>query len=406
MTRGKRFLSYYKPYKGLLAADLVCAVIVAAITLTLPLCARYITKNILETGAPNALAQIYTVGALMLGLIALYALCNAFVDYQGHMMGAKMERDLRGELFSHLQRLPPSFYDDARVGQLMNRLTNDTFALGELYHHGPEDIVLTTLKFFGTFAILLSIDVPLTLALFLLLPLMAAYALHFNRKMKAAMRRSRANIGDINAQAEDTLSGIRVVQSFAGEGLEADKFTAANARFLRSRGEEYDSEAWLYNGTVAFTQLFTAAVVVFGGASIVRGALDLADLVTYLLYVGILVEPILTALNFARLYQEGVTGFERVTEVLETEPDLREGAGALELTRVRGHVAFRGVSFRYKESLPYVLKNLSLEINAGEYVALVGPSGVGNLGAPPPPRAAEPVARLVAEGVVHGLEAV
>lgn len=375
--RGKKFLSYYKPYRGLLAADLLCAFIVAAITLTLPLCARYITKNILENSTPGALEQIHAVGALMLGLIVLYALCNSFIDYQGHMMGAKMERDLRAELFRHLQRLPPSFHDDARVGQLMNRLTNDTFALGELYHHGPEDIVLTTLKFFGTFAILLSINVPLTLALFLLLPLMAAYAVVFNRKMKAAMRRSRANIGDINAQLEDTLSGIRVVQSFVGEGLEADKFAAANERFLKNRGKEYSSEAWLYNGTVAFTQLFTAAIVVFGGASIVRGSLDLADLVTYLLYVAILVEPIRTALNFARLYQEGVTGFERVMEVLETEPDLQDKTGAQGLTQVRGQVTFKGVSFRYKEALPYVVQNLSLEVRAGEYVALVGPSGVG-----------------------------
>lgn len=376
-TRGKKFLSYYKPYRGLLVADLLCALVVAAATLLLPLCARYITKNILEGGAPGALGQIYAVGALMLGLIVLYAVCNAFVDYQGHMMGAKIERDLRAELFGHLQHLSPGFYDDARVGQLMNRLTHDTFALGELYHHGPEDAVLTALKFFGTFAILLSIDVPLTVALFLLLPLMAVYAAYFNRKMKAAMRQSRANIGDINAQVEDTLSGIRVVQSFAAEGLEEDKFAAANTRFLKSRGEEYGGEAWLYNGTVAFTQLFTAAIVVFGAVSIVGGSLDLADLVTYLLYVGVLVEPIRTALNFARLYQEGVTGFERVMEVLETRPNLQDKEGALELTQVRGRVTFEEVSFRYKEHLPYVLRHLSLEIGAGEYVALVGPSGAG-----------------------------
>ena len=343
----------------------------------LPLCARYVTNTILESDAPNAAAQIYGVGALMLGLIVLYALCNAFVDYQGHMMGAKMERDLRAELFAHLQRLPHRFYDDARVGQLMNRLTNDTFALGELYHHGPEDVVLTTLKFFGTFAILMSINVPLTLALFLILPFMALYAVFFNRRMKRAMRRSRANIGDVNAQAEDTLSGIRVVQSFTGEGLELRKFAAANDRFLRSRGDEYGSEAWLYNGTVAFTQLFTAAVVTFGGVAIAYGTLSLADLITYLLYVGILVEPIRTALNFARLYQEGVTGFERVMEVLELEPEIQDRAGAHDLTGVRGAVQFDRMSFRYRDDLPYVFKDLSLEVRSGEYVALVGPSGVG-----------------------------
>ena len=375
--RAQKFLSYYRPYRRLLLADLACAFVVAAITLILPLCARYVTNTILTADAPNAVQQIYGVGALMLGLIILYALCNAFVDYQGHMMGAKMERDLRAELFAHLQRLPFRFYDDARVGQLMNRLTNDTFALGELYHHGPEDIVLTALKFFGTFAILMSINVPLTLALFAILPVMALYAALFNRRMKRAMRRSRVNIGDVNAQAEDTLSGIRVVQSFAGEGLELKKFAAANDRFLRSRGDEYGSEAWLYNGTVAFTQLFTAAIVTFGGVAIAYGTLSLADLITYLLYVGILVEPIRTALNFARLYQEGVTGFERVLEVLELEPDLRSQPGARELEQVRGELEFRNVSFRYRDSLPHVVQNLSLTVRAGEYVALVGPSGVG-----------------------------
>lgn len=376
-ARGRKFLSYYRPYRKLLLADLACAFVVAAITLILPLCARYVTNTILGSDAPNAAGRIYGVGALMLGLIVLYALCNAFVDYQGHMMGAKMERDLRGELFAHLQGLPFRFYDDARVGQLMNRLTNDTFALGELYHHGPEDALLTTLKFFGTFAILMSINVPLTVALFLILPFMALYAVFFNRRMKRAMRLSRLNIGDVNAQAEDTLSGVRVVQSFTGEGLETAKFAAANDRFLRSRGDEYGGEAWLYNGTVAFTQLFTAAIVTFGGVAIAYGTLSLADLVTYLLYVGILVEPIRTALNFARLYQEGVTGFERVMEILELEPELRSRPGAPELRGVRGQIEFREVSFRYRDDLPHVVKKLSLTVRAGEYVALVGPSGVG-----------------------------
>lgn len=375
-ARGRKFLSYYKPYRTLLMADLACAIVVAAITLALPLCARYVTHTILDSGAPDAM-QIYTVGFLMLGLILVYALCNAFVDYQGHMMGAKMERDLRAELFAHLQRLSYSFFDNARVGQLMNRLTNDTFALGELYHHGPEDIVLTTLKFFGTFAILMTINVPLTLALFGILPVMALYALHFNRRMNRAMRQSRENIGNINAASEDTLSGIRVVQSFTGERLEAQKFALYNESFLRSRGEEYGSEAWLYNGTVAFTQLFTAAIVTFGGVAILGGSLELADLITYLLYVGILVEPIRTALNFVRLYQEGVTGFERVMEVLELEPEIQDRPGALELTQVRGEVTFRAVTFRYRDDLTHVLTNLSLRVAPGEFVALVGPSGVG-----------------------------
>lgn len=270
-SRGKKFFSYYKPYLGLLVADLACAVVVAAITLILPLGARYITKNVLEGGAPDALGQIYMVGAAMLALIIIYALCNTFIDYRGHMMGAFMERDMRAELFEHYQKLSFGFYDDQNTGQLMNRIANDTFALGELYHHGPEDIVLTTLKFFGTFIILLTINVPLTLIVFFFLPIMAVYAFYFNKKVNVALRASKDRIGDINAQVEDTLSGIRVVKSFTNEAVETKKFAVENNRFLESRSDGYKSEAYAFNGTVAFTQLFTVVVIVFGGASIVKG---------------------------------------------------------------------------------------------------------------------------------------
>lgn len=375
--RSKKFVSYYKPYLGLLCADLTCAFVVSAITLMLPLGARYITKNILEANTPNALSQIYTVGAIMLALIAIHTLCNMFVDYQGHSMGALMERDMRGELFDHYQKLSFGFYDDQKVGQLMNRITNDSFALSELYHHGPEDIVIASLKFFGTFVILLTINVPLTLTIFLFLPIMAAYAFYFNKKMNRALRTSKDRVGDINAQVEDTLAGIRVVKSFTNEEIEQQKFTFENNRFLRSRKDGYKSEAYFSNGIIAFTQIITVVVIVFGGASIVRGALDLADLVTYLLYIGLLIEPIRTSLNFARLYQEGVTGFDRFMDVLEVQPDIQDAADAIELKHARGHIEFKDVSFKYKDNASYVLKNVSLNIHAGEYIAFVGASGVG-----------------------------
>ncbi len=375
--RGKKFLSYYQPYKTLLAADLACAFVVAAVTLALPLGARYITKTLTDENTENALAQIYTVGAIMVALIAIHALCLLFVDYQGHAMGARMERDMRQELFEHYQKLSFGFYDEQKTGQLMNRLTNDTFWLGELYHHGPEDIVIASLKFFGTFVILLSIDVPLTLIVFLFLPVMAVYAFFFNKRMNRALRTTKDRIGDINAQAEDTLAGSRVVKSFANEGIETEKFAAANDRFLESRKAGYKSEAYLYAGLIAFTQLLTVAVIVFGGVGILRGSLDLADLVTYLLYIGLLIEPIRTALNFTVLYQEGITGFDRLVEMLEIHPDIQDQAGATELTGVRGQLEFRNVSFKYREETGHVLEDLSLDISAGEYVALVGPSGVG-----------------------------
>ena len=376
-ARGKKFLSYYQPYLGLLAADLACALVVAAVTLVLPLGARYITKIFTAGDAPNALGQIYTVGAAMLVLIVIHALCLMFVDYQGHTMGALMERDMRQELFEHYQKLSFGFYDEQKVGQLMNRLTNDTFWLGELYHHGPEDIVTASLKFFGTFVILLTVNVPLTLIVFAFLPVMAIYAFYFNKRMNLALRTTKDRIGDINAQAEDTLAGSRVVQSFANEGVEAQKFAFANNRFLESRKRGYKSEAHLYVGIVAFTQLLTVAVIVFGGVGTLRGTLDLADLITYLLYIGLLIEPIRTALNFTVLYQEGVTGFDRLLEMLAVTPEIQDRPDALELRQARGELEFSNVSFKYRDDSAHVLKNLSLTVRAGEYVALVGPSGAG-----------------------------
>jgi len=376
-TRGKKFLSYYKPYLGLLAADLVCAFIVSATTLILPLCARYITKDILEANAPNALGQIYTVGAVMLALVVIHALCNTFVDYRGHMMGTLMESDMRRDLLEHYQKLSFSFYDQQKTGQLMTRITNDLESISELYHHGPEDLAIGLLKFVGAFIILLTINVEFTVMLFLFFPLMMVYAMYFNKKMNVALRASKDRIGDINAQVEDTLAGIRVVQSFTNETIETNKFAYANNRFVESRRDGYRSETYFYEGMVAFTQLMTIVVIVFGGVAIVRKSLDLTDLVTYLLYIGILIEPIQRFVNFARLYQEGITGYDRFMEMMEVEPDIQDSADAIELRHVQGNVEFRDVSFKYKEGYDHVLKNISLDIKAGEYVALVGPSGAG-----------------------------
>jgi ATP-binding cassette subfamily B protein len=345
--------------------------------LLLPLCARYITKNVLEDSMPYALNQIALMGAVMLALVGVLTLCTMFIDFQGHMMGARMESDMRGELFEHLQKLSFNFYDEQRTGQLMTRISNDTFDLAELYHHWPEDIVVTVLTVIGAFVILLKINVALTLIVFLFLPVMAVYALYFNKKMNRALRSSKDRIGDINAQVEDTLAGIRVVKSFTNDEVETQKFAHANRRFLDSRRDGYRSEANFSSGLIAFTQLMTIAVIVFGSAAIVRASLDLADLVTYLLFIGILIDPIQKLSNFIRLYQEGITGFNRFMEILEVAPDLQDAADAVDVTHVRGHIELQDVSFKYKEDHNYVMKDLSLEIHAGEYVALVGSSGVG-----------------------------
>lgn len=376
-SRSKKFLSYYRPYLGLFFADMFCAFVVSAIALILPLCAGYITKNILGSNSPDALQHIYAMGAVMTVLILVQTACNVFVDHRGHVMGAMMESDMRRELFEHYQKLSFSFYDEQKTGQLMTRITTDTFALSELYHHGPEDIIISSLKFFGTFIILLTINVPLTLIIFLFLPFMTIYALYFNKRMRIALIKSHERIGNINAQVEDTLSGIRVVKSFTNEAIEREKLAYVNNQFVESRSEGYKSEAYHYGGLIAFTQFITIAVIVFGGAAIVNASLDLADMVTYLLFVGILTEPVRTLINFARLYQEGITGFNRLMDILEVEPDIQDAPDAVDLMQVEGRIEFRGVSFRYKEDHDYVLKNISLDIQPGEYVALVGPSGVG-----------------------------
>jgi ATP-binding cassette, subfamily B, bacterial len=375
--RTKKFFSYYKPYLGLLWADLFCALMVSAATLLIPLCARYITKNILDEITPASLGQVYGMGAVMLGLVAVYVVCNSFVDYQGHMMGALMERDMRAELFDHYQKLSFHFYDEQRTGQLMTRLTNDSFDMSELYHHGPEDIVISLLNFVGAFAIMVSINARLAGTIFLFLPVMAVYAYFLNIRLKRSYRQSKDRIGDINAQVEDTLAGIRTVKSFTNEGVEAQKFAQANDRFVESRRDVYRSEMYYYNGLIAFTQLMTIAVISLGGVTIVHGSLDLADLITFLLYVGILIEPIRRFANFTRLYQEGITGFDRFMEALEVVPDIQDAPDARTLTQVQGKVEFQDVSFKYKEDHDYILKHVSLTINAGDYVALVGSSGVG-----------------------------
>ncbi len=351
--RMKKFLSYYKPYLELFYADIL-------------------TQN-----APNTINQIYIMGVIMLALIAIHTVCNLFVSYKGHVMGALMERDIRKELFDHYQKLSFNFYDEQKVGKLMSRVTNDSLALAELYHHGPEDLVISLLNFIGAFVILIYINVKLALIAIIFLPIMAAYAFYFNKKMSVALKNSLDRIADINAQVEDTLSGIRVVKSFTNEAIEKEKFDYANNRFLESRRYGYENESYFYEGLVTLTQLMTFSVVLFGGISIVKGSLDLSDLLTFTLYIGILIDPIKKFGNLARLYQEGIAGFKSILEVLQIEPDIQDSTDAVNLTDVQGNIELQDVSFKYKEEYDYVLKNLSLTIKAGEYIALVGFSGVG-----------------------------
>lgn len=376
-ARRRKFLSYYKPYLRIFTIDIACAIFVSVIALILPLCIRVITKSLADGITPDSLTQIYTMGAVMLVLVLIHTVCNMLYAYQGHVMGAMMERDMRRELFAHYQKLSFSFHDDQRTGQLMTRLTHDTFALGELFHHGPEDIVISLLHFVGAIIILYVINPMLALIVLVFLPVMALHAVVFNKKMNITLRQSKDQVGNINEQVEDTLAGIRVVYSFTNEEIEKQKFARTDNLLVAICRKVIRSEVLFYEGIIGLTQLMTIAVVVFGGVAIVNASLDLPDLITFLLYIGLLIEPIKRYGNFVRLYQEGITGFDRFMEALEVEPDIPDAPSAVELSQVQGNVAFRDVSFRYNEGNDWVLNDLSLEIQAGEYVALVGASGVG-----------------------------
>jgi ATP-binding cassette subfamily B protein len=376
--RARKFVSYYRPHLPLLAADLGCALLVAATALALPLCANYVTKNLLDLPqVPDAIGQIYLMGGCMLAMLALQVLAIFFVDYQGHVMGAKIEAEIRRELFEHCQKLSFSFYDRQRVGQLMSRITNDSLWLGELYHHGPEDLAIAVLKFGGAMVILAFIDPVLTALIAALTPFAVVYALHFNRRMNLAMQRSKERIAGVNERVEDALAGIRVVQSFANEALEARRFAEENARFLESRKDGYRSEAFFSVGTSTFAQLVTVLVIVVGAIRVLTAELSVADMLTFLLCVAVLVDPVQRLANFVRLWQEGFTGFVRATELLDIEPEIQDRAGAVPLERAVGAIGFRNVCFRYEESGRHVIDKLSVDIEPGAFVALVGPSGVG-----------------------------
>ena len=355
----------------------MCAFAVSAITLILPLCVSYLTKNVLRADRPDATAQELTVGALMVGLVALHTASNAFVDYQGHMMGTLMERDMRRDLFAQYQKLSFDFHDSQRTGQLMSRMTNDLYNIGEFAHHAPEDFAVAVLKFTGVFVILLTVNPSLTAVVFALFPIMILWALYFSRQMNRSMRTVRQRIGEVNAQLEDTLAGIRIVQSFTNQLEEQRKFDEQNQHFVESTRVGHKSEAYFSNGMTAFTQLMPVVVVVFGGLTIVNASLGLPDLITYLLYVAILSDPIQRFVNVARVYQEGSTGFERFAQIMELRADIQDAPEAIELPRVHGNVTFKDVSFKYSEGANHVLEHLTLTIHAGEFVALVGPSGVG-----------------------------
>lgn len=373
----KKFFSYYKPYKGIFAADMFFALLGAVTTLVLPLIVRYITGTVIYEPKNEMLNHVMLLVIFMVVLVGIEFYSNFFITYYGHMMGAKMEFNMRNEIFAHFQKLSFSFYDNQKVGGLMSRITNDLFEITELLHHGPEDVVISIIKLIGSFIILMLINVKLALFAFALIPVMLVFAYFLNKKMKKAFKRNRARIADINTGIEDNLSGIRVVKSFANEDIEMEKFGEGNMKFLNSKRNSYRYMATYNSGLGAFITLVTVIVVVVGALLLSDNQLSATDLITFLLYISNFTEPVRKLVNFTEQFQNGMTGYERFLEVLAIEPDIDDAEDAVTLMDVKGDVAFENVSFRYEEDLDNVLANVSLNVKAGEYVALVGTSGAG-----------------------------
>lgn len=373
----KKMIGYYKPYKGIFMADMLFATISATVALVIPLVVRYVTSTLIYKEPEMILREILYIAIFLLVLLGIDGYARYFIGNYGHVMGAKIEYNMRAEIFAHMQKLSFSFYDDAKVGQLMSRITTDLFDITELLHHGPENIILSLLKIIGALIILANINSWLTLAAFMILPIMFTFAFFLNKKMRRAFKKNRQKIAEINAQIEDNLSGIRVVKSFANEEIENEKFKIGNDGFLNSKKDNYKYMGSFQAGVGVFTTLIQISVIITGSILIAGQKLDISDLVTFLLYIGVFTEPIKTLVDFTEQFQNGYTGFERFREIMDIEPDIKDKEGAIELKNVKGDISFEKVSFQYHDGVDNVLNNVSLEVPAGSYMALVGSSGAG-----------------------------
>ena len=373
----KKMFSYYKPYMNVFIADMFFAFGAAAVALSIPIKIRYITSTVLYYDDATAFRTIAELGVLMVVLVAVQCWCNFFISNYGHVMGARMEYDMRAEVFAHYQKLSFSFFDNQKVGQLMARITTDLFDISELLHHGPENIVISLIKITGAFIILMTISPYLAVAAFALVPFMFVYAYVFNRKMKRAFRRNREEIAGINAQIEDNLSGMRVVKSFANEDIEKEKFAIGNNGFLAAKRESYRYMGGYQAGLSSFTIMIQVVVIIAGSVFIKKGLVSITDLVTFILYINVFTDPIKTLIDFTEQFQNGYSGFERFMEILNIEPDIADRPDAKTINNVRGEIEFDDVSFRYEQDTQTVLNHINLKVSAGEYVALVGSSGAG-----------------------------
>jgi len=373
----KKMASFYKPYMGTFLLDMFFAFVASGIALVIPLTVRSITSALSKGDKNMNTEKIYIIGAVLVVLVIIQMFANFYISNFGHVMGAKIEYDMRAEIFNHYQKLSFSFYDDQKIGQLMSRITNDLFDITELLHHGPENIAISFIKIIGAFIILTSISLKLTIAAFVLVPIMFVYAFILNKKMKRAFKKNRVEIAEVNARIEDNLSGIRVVKSYANEDIENEKFKIGNDGFLRAKKESYKYMGLYHSGLTAFTMLINICVIVVGGVLMSNHKLAVADFVAFLLYINVFTDPIKTLIDFTEQFQNGYSGFERFMEILNIEPDIQDKEGAVELENVKGDIEFNDVSFKYNDNAHRVLRHIDLKIPQGQYLAIVGSSGGG-----------------------------
>ena len=377
MNTIKKFIHYYGPYKTVFFIDLICAAVISLVDLAYPQILRTMTKTLFTQDKDIILHALPVIAASLFVMYIVQSLCKYYVTYQGHMMGAKMERDMRRELFDHYQELSFSYYSRNNSGQMMSKLVSDLFDISEFAHHGPENLFISLVKIVGAFIFLFFINKKLALPLILLVIVMFVFSFRQNAKMQETFMENRRKIGDVNASLQDTLSGIRVVQSFANEDIERAKFKKSNEAFLVSKRDNYHCMGSFMSSNLFFQGMMYLVTLVYGGYLIAQGEMQTADLAMYALYIGIFISPIQILVELVEMMQKGLSGFRRFLDVMETESEIRNADNAAELTDVKGHVRYDHVSFHYSDDETPVLSDISIDIPAGKSIALVGPSGSG-----------------------------
>ena len=373
----RKFISYYAPYKTVFFIDLICAAFISLADLAYPQILRTMTNTLFTKDSAAILSALPILAAGLLIMYVIQSLCKYYVSYQGHMMGAHMERDMRQQLFDHYEKLSFSYYSRNNSGQMMSKLVSDLFDIAEFAHHGPENLFISVVKIAGSFVFLFLINWRLALPLVALVLCMFLFSFHQNRRMQETFMENRRKIGDVNSSLQDTLAGIRVVQSFANEEIEREKFRKSNHAFLISKKNNYNCMGSFMGWNLFFQGMMYLVTLVFGGYLIAKGLMNAGDLAMYALYIGIFISPIQILVELIEMMQKGLAGFRRFLDVMETEPEIEDAPDARPLENVKGRVCYEDVSFHYSDDDTPVLSHVSIEIPAGKSIALVGPSGSG-----------------------------